>query len=173
MLPGVTRCCWSINLSHLSIFQDHDAHGPEFLKHMQRINAESGAKITVSIQWRVFSLGMESFAADTYSHSICMLEIVIVFNPKNSEKLQCANVTATHVYAHATNESTLNSIWYPLIDHEDCWKKVQQLQQFCGNKFSLSGCRDCCKRDHQDSVQFYLKACFCVICVFPFLVPTL
>lgn len=27
--------------------KDHDAHGPEFLKHMQRINAESGAKITV------------------------------------------------------------------------------------------------------------------------------
>ena len=50
MSPGVTRCCWSVNLSHLSIFQDHDAHGPEFLKHMQRINAESGAKITVSIQ---------------------------------------------------------------------------------------------------------------------------
>ena len=29
--------------------QDHDGHGPEFLKHMQRINAESGANITVSI----------------------------------------------------------------------------------------------------------------------------
>jgi len=27
--------------------KDHDAHGPEFLKHMQRINAESGANITV------------------------------------------------------------------------------------------------------------------------------
>lgn len=27
--------------------KDHDGHGPEFLKHMQRINAESGANITV------------------------------------------------------------------------------------------------------------------------------
>ena len=73
MLPGVTRCCLSINLSHLLIFQDHDAHGPEFLKHMHRINAESGAHITVSMQWRLFSLGMKSFAADTYSHPICMI----------------------------------------------------------------------------------------------------
>lgn len=101
MLPGVTRCCLSINLSHLLIFQDHDAHGPEFLNHMQRINAESGAKITVSMQWRLFSLGMKSFAADTYSHPICMIEIFIVFNPKSSE--------------NATNEITLNNIWYPLI----------------------------------------------------------
>ena len=30
------------------VTQDHDAHGPEFLKHMQRINMESGANITVS-----------------------------------------------------------------------------------------------------------------------------
>ena len=93
MLPGVTRCCLSINLSHLLIFQDHDAHGPEFLKHMQRINAESGAKITVSMQWRLFSFGMKSFAADTYSHPICMIEIFIVFNPKSSEKRQRPNVT--------------------------------------------------------------------------------
>ena len=93
MLPGVTRCCLSINLSHLLIFQDHDAHGPEFLKHMQRINAESGAKITVSMQWRLFSLGMKSFAADTYSHPICMIEIFIVFNPKSSEKRHRPNVT--------------------------------------------------------------------------------
>ena len=29
-------------------FQDHDAHGPEFLKLMKRINQETGANITVS-----------------------------------------------------------------------------------------------------------------------------
>ena len=39
------------SLSHFYCYcpQDHDGHGPEFLKHMQRINAESGANITVSI----------------------------------------------------------------------------------------------------------------------------
>ena len=28
--------------------QDHDAHGPEFLKHMNRINSSTGAHLSVS-----------------------------------------------------------------------------------------------------------------------------
>ena len=30
-----------------SVFQDHDGHGPEFHKHMYRINKEAGTNITV------------------------------------------------------------------------------------------------------------------------------
>lgn len=30
-------------------FQDRNGHGPEFQKHMNRINKESGTRITVSI----------------------------------------------------------------------------------------------------------------------------
>jgi len=29
------------------LFQDHDSHGPEFLKHMRRLNELTGANITV------------------------------------------------------------------------------------------------------------------------------
>jgi len=133
---------------------------------MQRINAESGAKITVSIQWRGFSLGIKSFAADTYNHPICMLEIFIVFNPKNSEKLQRANVTAICAcYRWEHPKQHLVSINWSLGLLK---KKSPGLQQFCGNKFSLIDCRDCCKSDHQDSIQFYLKAGFCIIWMFLF-----
>ena len=30
--------------------QDHDGHGPEFLKHMHRINSTTGAHLSVSFR---------------------------------------------------------------------------------------------------------------------------
>ena len=35
------------------LLQDHDAHGPEFLKHMYRLNELTGANITVRLYFCV------------------------------------------------------------------------------------------------------------------------
>ena len=45
----VTKRCTLDMLYDFLILQDHDSHGPEFHKHMFRINKLTGANITVSL----------------------------------------------------------------------------------------------------------------------------
>jgi len=44
-----TKEYWTWQHIFCSVLQDHDSHGPEFLKHMYRLNKLTGANITVRL----------------------------------------------------------------------------------------------------------------------------
>ena len=46
-------------ITMLFYFQDHDGHGPEFHKHMYRINKEAGTHISVGVIITLYSVTLD------------------------------------------------------------------------------------------------------------------
>jgi len=55
-----TNHVWAVVLK-FSVLQDHDGHGPEFHKHMYRINGETGTNISVSLKYCVWNSYLKLF----------------------------------------------------------------------------------------------------------------